>query len=176
MSETPENSGIKYEFGKFVLDPQERVLLSDGGPTHLSDKVFDTLLLLVRHNGQLLTKDEMMTSIWQESFVEEGNLAKNISRLRKILNTDGSAYGNFAEARVSVPGREKTDFALGTLAVGMMSGVALYLWTRELPALADAKAAIRLTDDLGNENSAHWAKTDVSAFCEPETTNRRFRL
>lgn len=89
MNEATENTGIKYEFGKFILDPQERVLLSAGEPTHLSDKVFDTLLLLVRHNGQLLTKDEMMTSIWEESFVEEFNLAKNISRLRKILNTDG---------------------------------------------------------------------------------------
>jgi len=72
-----------------VLDPQERVLLADGKPVHLADKVFDTLLFLLENNGRLLTKDEMMTSIWEESFVEEGNLAKNISRLRKILNTDG---------------------------------------------------------------------------------------
>ena len=89
MIEVPQNPGVKYEFGKFVLDPVERVLFSNGEPTHLTDKVFETLLLFVRHNGQLLTKDEMMASIWEESFVEEGNLAKNISRLRKILNTDG---------------------------------------------------------------------------------------
>ncbi len=89
MNDATENTGIRYEFGKFVLDPHERILLSDGEPTHLSDKVFDTLLLLVRHNGRLLTKDEMMTSLWEESFVEEGNLAKNISRLRKILDTGG---------------------------------------------------------------------------------------
>ena len=89
MNEATENTGMKYEFGKFVLDPHERVLFADGEPTHLSDKVFDTLLLLVRNNGQLLTKGEMMGSIWEESFVEESNLAKNISRLRKILDTDG---------------------------------------------------------------------------------------
>ena len=89
MDEATEKAGIKYEFGRFVLDPQERLLFSNGEPAHLTDKVFDTLLLLVRHNGQLLTKDQMLTSIWEESFVEEGNLAKTISRLRKILNTDG---------------------------------------------------------------------------------------
>ena len=89
MKETTENKGFIYEFGKFVLDPQERVLLSDGKSIHLTDKVFDTLLLLIQHNGRLLTKDEMMTTLWEESFVEEGNLTKNISRLRKILNTDG---------------------------------------------------------------------------------------
>src|SRR6478736_6203646 len=92
MGEPTEKTGIKYEFGRFVLDPHERVLFSNGEPTHLPDKLFDTLLLLVTHNGQLLTKNQMMTSIWEESFVEEANLAKNISRLRKILNTDGVEF------------------------------------------------------------------------------------
>ena len=89
MNEAPENKGFIYEFGKYVLDPQERILLADGKSVHLADKVFDTLLYLVENNGRLLTKDEMMTRLWDESFVEEGNLAKNISRLRKILNADG---------------------------------------------------------------------------------------
>ncbi|MBA3599833.1 MAG: transcriptional regulator, partial [Acidobacteria bacterium] len=91
MNEATENKGFIYEFGKFVLDPQERVLLAEGKPVHLTDKVFDTLLLLIENNGRLLTKDEMMTTLWEESFVEESNLAKNISRLRKILNADGAS-------------------------------------------------------------------------------------
>lgn len=71
-----------------MLDPQERILFADGQPVHLTDKVFDTLLLLVENNGRLLTKDEMMAVLWEESFVEESNLVKNISRLRKILHTE----------------------------------------------------------------------------------------
>jgi DNA-binding winged helix-turn-helix (wHTH) protein len=51
MDEATEKAGIKYEFGRFVLDPHERLLFSNGEPAHLTDKVFDTLLLLVRHNG-----------------------------------------------------------------------------------------------------------------------------
>ena len=90
MIETTENTGVIYEFGKFVLDPHERVLFADGKAIHLTDKVFDTLLLLIQHNGRLLTKDEMMASLWEESFVEESNLAKNVSRLRKILNNGGT--------------------------------------------------------------------------------------
>ena len=88
MREVPENKGLIYEFGRFVLYPHERVLLDEGEPVHLADKVFDTLLVLIQNNGKLLTKSEMMASIWEESFVEEGNLAKNVSRLRKILNTE----------------------------------------------------------------------------------------
>lgn len=91
MSQVVESKEVIYEFGNFVLDPSERILLADGKPIRLTDKVFDTLLMLVHHNGRLLTKDEMMASIWEESFVEESNLAKNISRLRKILNVNGSS-------------------------------------------------------------------------------------
>ena len=91
MSQTVENKEVIYAFDEFVLDPNERILLADGKPIHLTDKVFDTLLLLIQHNGRLVTKDEMMSSIWDESFVEEGNLAKNISRLRKILNVNGTS-------------------------------------------------------------------------------------
>ena len=91
MTQTNGNNGHIFEFGKFVLDPNERILLADGEPVHLTDKVFDTLYILVRNNGRLLSKEQMMTSIWEESFVEEGNLAKNISRLRKILNADDAA-------------------------------------------------------------------------------------
>lgn len=90
--EVTENKGLVYEFGKFALDPRERVLLSDGNPVHLPAKEFETLLLLVEHNGKALTKEEMMAAIWGDAFVEEGNLAKQISRLRKIFDDDGGVY------------------------------------------------------------------------------------
>ncbi len=89
MDKDKENQEVLYEFGKFVLDPRERILFADGEPVRLTDKLFDTLLVFVQNNGKLLTKEEMMTSIWPQSFVEEGNLAKTVSRLRKILNMGG---------------------------------------------------------------------------------------
>jgi len=87
-----ENKGFVYEFGKFVLDPEGKTLFSGGKPIHLPAKEFETLLLLVENNHKALSKDEMMKAIWQDTFVEEGNLAKQISRLRKILNTDGEQF------------------------------------------------------------------------------------
>jgi TolB-like protein/DNA-binding winged helix-turn-helix (wHTH) protein/Tfp pilus assembly protein PilF len=90
--ETAENKGVVYEFGQFVLDPTDRTLYSGGIPIHLPAKEFDTLLFLVEHNGKALTKEELMSAVWDEAFVEEGNLAKQISRLRKLLETNGSKY------------------------------------------------------------------------------------
>src|SRR5689334_19477144 len=81
-----------YHFGKFVLNVQEQMLTADGRPVHLPTKEFETLRMLVENNGRVLSKDEMMSAIWQDTFVEESNLAQYVSRLRKILNVDGQQY------------------------------------------------------------------------------------
>jgi DNA-binding winged helix-turn-helix (wHTH) protein len=74
-----------YEFGQFRLDPQERLLLRDGEPIPLTPKAFDMLLVLVENGGRLLEKEELMRRLWPDSFVEEGNLAQNVSMLRRAL-------------------------------------------------------------------------------------------
>lgn len=88
--ENTENKRFNYEFGSFVLDPDERVLFVDGEPIRLPAKEFETLMLLVEHNGRALSKEEMISALWPDAFVEEGNLAKQISRLRKILKANGT--------------------------------------------------------------------------------------
>jgi TolB-like protein/DNA-binding winged helix-turn-helix (wHTH) protein/Tfp pilus assembly protein PilF len=67
----------------------------------LTPKVFDTLLCLVRNPGRLLTKDELLKEIWPETFVEEVNLAVNVSALRKVLG-EGPQDGRYI---ATVPGR-----------------------------------------------------------------------
>ena len=74
-----------YEFGPFRMDPKEQVLSRDGKSIPLSPKLFDTLLVLVQNSGHLVDKDEMLRRVWPDSFVEEGNLTKNVFLLRKIL-------------------------------------------------------------------------------------------
>ena len=74
-----------YEFGRFRLKIAERVLLREGEPVPLTPKVFDILLTLVEHGGQVVQKDDLMRRVWPNTFVEEGNLTQNISLLRKAL-------------------------------------------------------------------------------------------
>lgn len=84
--------GKLYQFGKFTLNIDEQTILADDRLIRLPTKEFEILQLLVENNGNLLTKDEMMKTIWADTFVEESNLAQYISRLRKILNTDGTEF------------------------------------------------------------------------------------
>ncbi|MGH9847017.1 MAG: winged helix-turn-helix domain-containing protein, partial [Blastocatellia bacterium] len=68
-----------YEFGPFRLDPVERQLLRDGQSVQLTPKAFDALLIFVENNNRLLGKDELISKLWPDSFVEESNLAQNVS-------------------------------------------------------------------------------------------------
>lgn len=86
-----------YQFDSFRIDPAERLLLRNGEEVRLSPKVFEVLLYLVENSGRVLDKDELMKKIWSETFVEEVNLAKNISVLRKALNEDSGAGGQYIE-------------------------------------------------------------------------------
>ncbi len=74
-----------YRFGNFRLESGERLLFDGQKTVALAPKIFETLLLLVRNGGHVLSKERMMTSIWEDSFVEENNLAQNISYLRRVL-------------------------------------------------------------------------------------------
>ncbi len=74
-----------FGFGSFRLDVAERLLVGADGPIQLSPKVFDTLLMLVSSAGRVLSKEKMLAEIWDDSFVEENNLAQNISQLRRVL-------------------------------------------------------------------------------------------
>ncbi|HEY5402920.1 MAG TPA: alpha/beta fold hydrolase [Pyrinomonadaceae bacterium] len=74
-----------YSFGAFRIDVTERVLFGERGTVPLTPKVFDTLLLLVENNSHVLGKQELIERIWPDSFVEDNNLAQNISILRKAL-------------------------------------------------------------------------------------------
>jgi len=78
-----------YRFGRFCLDHAERVLFRDDRAVPLPPKAFDTLLLLVRNAGHLVSKQDLLKHIWRDALVEEGSLTRTISILRKILD-DGA--------------------------------------------------------------------------------------
>lgn len=77
--------GISYAFGPFRVDPRERRLWRSDRTVHLTPKVFDILLFFLQNRGRLLTKDELIDHVWPDTTVEESNLARNVSSLRKAL-------------------------------------------------------------------------------------------
>ncbi len=78
-----------YRFGEFEADPVNRVLTRCGKPVSIAPRALDLLLFLVRNPQRLLTKEELLKSVWEGVIVEEGNLSQNIFLLRKALSENG---------------------------------------------------------------------------------------
>ncbi len=90
-----------YEFGPFRLDPEERLLFRGTETIPLPPKAFETLLILVDRSERVVSKDDLMKSLWPDTFVEEANLSQNIFVLRKALGDSAQNPRYIA----TVPGR-----------------------------------------------------------------------
>jgi DNA-binding winged helix-turn-helix (wHTH) protein/TolB-like protein/Flp pilus assembly protein TadD len=79
-----------YEFGPFCLNADERILQHNGVTVPLTPKVLDTLLVLVENREHVVTKDDLLQTLWPDTFVEESSLTQNVSLLRRALNESGA--------------------------------------------------------------------------------------
>jgi DNA-binding winged helix-turn-helix (wHTH) protein len=87
-------------FGVFELFPPRRLLLKAGRPLPLGSRAFDILNVLIERAGEIVSKDELISRVWPETFVEETNLRVHIAALRKVLFDD-----QFNSYITNVPGR-----------------------------------------------------------------------
>ena len=81
-------SSFLYKFKDFRLDIGEAALLRNGEKVPITPKAFELLRILVEHHGSVVKKDALISEIWANSFVEEGNLAFTARLLRKVLDDD----------------------------------------------------------------------------------------
>jgi DNA-binding winged helix-turn-helix (wHTH) protein/TolB-like protein len=96
-----ENTPTKlfFEFGEFRLDPEKHRLLRDGEIVGLTPKAVETLCVLVQRHGKLVERGDLMSSVWTDVAVEDGNLTVTVSMLRKALGE----YGNGRKFIETVP-------------------------------------------------------------------------
>ena len=90
-----------HDFGPFRVDASRRLLLREGNTVPLTPKAFDILMVLLRNADRIVEKDELMSLVWPGTVVEENNLTRNISSLRKALE-EGPTDRRFI---VTIPGR-----------------------------------------------------------------------
>ena len=124
----------EYRFGPFRLDVRERRLSRGDEVIPLRLKVFETLLVLVEHAGHLVTKQELLDTLWPDTTVEENNLNHNVSVLRKALGEPATGQ-QYIE---TIP-RVGYRFAAPVEAVGAAAGRS----SRRPSAAATARQDIR---------------------------------
>jgi|SRR5579863_900312 len=89
-----------YEFGPYRIDPSKEVLSRANECIPLTSKAFQTLLVLVENSEQVVSKERLMRTLWPDTFVEESNLTKHVSMVRKALGQTAQDHGYI----VTVPG------------------------------------------------------------------------
>ncbi len=136
-----------YSFAEFTLDPRRRRLLRVESQVPLNAKAFDLLYFLARNAGRVITKDEILNSVWKDQFVEEANLTVQVSSIRKALG-DQSADPRFL---VTIPGKGY-QFVADVLPMG----------DRDRPPDVETET-IELIDEPAAENSK-FASNHVAAI------------
>jgi DNA-binding winged helix-turn-helix (wHTH) protein len=79
-----------YRFRNILLNTVERSIWNRGELVFLPVKCFEVLRILIEHDGRTVSKDLLLGEIWAGAVVEEGNLAVQVNKLRKILACDRS--------------------------------------------------------------------------------------
>lgn len=74
-----------FSFAEFILNTSSRKLFHRNEIINISARAYEILLLLIKNQGEVMTKESLLQEIWADSYVEESNLAVHISALRRVL-------------------------------------------------------------------------------------------
>src|SRR5580698_307167 len=86
--EVAETSGRLWRFADYEFDELGRELRVKGKPVELESKPLDILLQLLLHAGEVVTKEELLESVWPDVMVVDGSLATAVSKLRKGMGDE----------------------------------------------------------------------------------------
>src|SRR5215813_7910311 len=149
-----------YEFGPFLADVEQSMLMRDGEVVPLGLKAFELLLFLIRHRGRVVKKDELLRQVWPDTIVEENNLVRHISALRKALDE----HHHESHYILTIPGR---GYRFGGRVKELESG------NEDLPAQAVDPANVYAAN--GGRNTPSLYGTTVNGAMQEEGPDHRLQ-
>ena len=81
---------MSYRFGDYAIDPQNYELSENGAPVALEPQVFSLILLLIENRERVVTKDELIDTVWNGRIVSEATLSSRISAARRAVGDSGA--------------------------------------------------------------------------------------
>ena len=85
-------TAASYRFGPFVLDTARMALMQGDREIELRPKAFETLLMLLRHSGRVVSKDELVAAVWPDVIVNDDALAQCVRDVRKAIADTDQGY------------------------------------------------------------------------------------
>jgi len=81
---------MKYRFAEFEIDLSQQELRRLGEPVHIEPQVFDLIVHLVRNHDRIVSKDELIETIWNGRIISEAALSSRINSVRRALGDNGT--------------------------------------------------------------------------------------
>ncbi len=85
------NAYVHFLFRDCVLDPERRELKRASQAIALGPQVFDLLLFLLRNRDRVVSKDDLLDTVWAGRIVSESTLTSHINAVRRAIGDTGSA-------------------------------------------------------------------------------------
>jgi DNA-binding winged helix-turn-helix (wHTH) protein/serine/threonine protein kinase len=151
--EVAETSGRLWRFAGYEFDELGRELRVKGKPVDLESKPLDLLLQLLLHAGEVVTKEELLESVWPDVMVVDGSLATAVSKLRKAMgDEDHPAIVTIPRVgyRLGVPVYCKTVAAASGPELGFKAGDAVpgrEQWRLSRPMDVSGSSEVWLTEN-----------------------------
>ena len=150
----PREPEMRFVFEDYVLDTERRELRRGAALLSMEPQVFDLLAFLVRNRDRVVSKDDLLTSVWGRRIVSESTIASRINAARRIIGDSGeqqrlirTIIGKGVRFVGKARERQDTNQSAGPPAVPRLSMVVLpFANFSNDPGLEDV--ADRVTDDL----------------------------
>lgn len=85
------NANNALELGALRLDPTSREVIVNGTRKRLRRKAMHALMLLREHEGDVVTRDELIDTVWGgRAAVSDESVTQLMSELRRVLRLDAS--------------------------------------------------------------------------------------
>jgi DNA-binding winged helix-turn-helix (wHTH) protein/pimeloyl-ACP methyl ester carboxylesterase len=82
---------MTFEFGNCELHCDRRELHRSGTVVHVEPQVFDVLVHLLQHRDRVVSKDELIRTVWDGRFVSDDTLTSRVSAARRAIGDTGAA-------------------------------------------------------------------------------------
>src|SRR5580765_2648731 len=81
---------LKYQFTDFEIDLSQQELRRLGKAVHIEPQVFDLIVHLVRNHDRIVSKDELIETIWNGRIISEAALSSRVNAARRALGDNGN--------------------------------------------------------------------------------------
>src|SRR4029453_8427616 len=77
-----------FHVGEWLAQPTLNLIRGDNVVRRLEPQVMDLLVFLAATDGRVVSKDEIIESVWDGRFIAEATLTRSVADLRRVLGDD----------------------------------------------------------------------------------------